>query len=109
MEGHLPIPPKAGHTWAIDILGSIPKVGHFRKIFVAVCTLSRYTWAVPLCSGTAAEVIKQFDFHFRLLGYPQVVVNDNAGAFTGSEFKTYLQSHNIKNIQPLHTIHVLIP
>ena len=97
IEGHLVVPPRAGHTWAIDIVGSIPKVGNFSKILVSVCTLSRFTCAVPLASGTAGEVIKKLENTFHILGYPEMLISDNAGAFTGAEFSNYLKSHNIRH------------
>ena len=93
--GHLVIPPRAGHTWAIDIVGSLPKSGFYYKILVMVCTLSRFTWADHLTAGTAVEVIRKLEDLFHRYGSPVVLVSDNAGCFTGKEFKNYLSFRNI--------------
>ena len=97
VEGHLKLPPRSGHTFAIDIVGSLPKSGVFSKILVVVCTYSRYTRAVPLCTGTGTEVIKRLKEIFSYFGRPVCLISDNAGAFVSQEFSAYLQSHNISH------------
>ena len=97
MDGHLVIPPRPGHTWAIDVLGSLPKSGYYNKILVMVCTLSRFTWVEPLSAGTASEVIKNLESLFYRYGTANVLVSDRAGAFTGYEFENYLTKKNIKH------------
>ena len=95
IPGHLVIPPRAGHTWAIDILGSLPKSGFYSKILVSICTFSRFTRAVPLTTGAAVEVIKRLEDLFHVYGVPEVLVSDRAGAFTGNEFEEYFKYRNI--------------
>ena len=95
MEGHLVFPPHAGHTYAIDIVGSLPKAGQYCKILVVVCTFSRFTAAAALQAGTAAEVIKALEEMFPLMGYPQQIVTDNAGNFTSDLFLGYLKEKGI--------------
>ena len=97
LEGHLAIPPRAGHTYAIDIVGSLPKVGTSRKILVVVCTYSRYTFAEDISAGTAAEVITKLDKLFHLIGFPEELVSDNAGNFTSELFESYLNSNGIEH------------
>ena len=98
IPGKLRIPPRAGHTFAIDIVGSLPKSGVFYKILVVVCTFSRYVLAAPLVTGTASEVIKRLEEFFDVLGHPEGLVSDNAGAFTSLEFKGYLGEYIIHHL-----------
>ena len=97
MEGHLVFPPKAGHTYAIDIVGSLPKAGLYQKILVIVCTFSRFTTAVPLQAGTSAEVINALEKVLPLIGYPEQIVSDNAGNFTSELFLNYLKKMKIEH------------
>ena len=97
LEGHLVIPPDAGHTYAIDIVGSLPKAGQYRKILVIVCTFSRFTAAAPLSAGSAVEVINALEKIFPLMGYPAQIVSDNAGNFTSDYFLDYLKGKGIEH------------
>ena len=54
---HLMLPPQASHTWAIDLVGGLPRSGAYNQILVCVCTFSRYTVTYPMSSGAAAEII----------------------------------------------------
>ena len=98
IPGKLKIPPHAGHTYAIDIVGSLPKSGVYYKILVVVCTFSRYVVAAPLVTGTASEVIKRLEEFFDILGHPEGIVSDRAGAFTGLEFEGYLGQYIIHHL-----------
>ena len=42
MSGHLVLPPHAGHTYAIDILGSLPAANGCNQILILVCTFGSY-------------------------------------------------------------------
>ena len=98
IPGKLKIPPRAGHTYAIDIVGSLPKSGVYFKILVVVCTFSRYVVAAPLVTGSASEVIKRLEEFFDILGHPEALVSDRAGAFTGLEFEGYLGEYVIHHL-----------
>lgn len=95
LPGNLLTPPQPGNTWAIDILGSIPKSGYYNKVLVVICTFSRFTWAYPLVAGSATEVIKNLEDLFHRYGPGEVLVSDRAGAFTGKEFENYLKFRNL--------------
>ena len=94
-EFHLRTPPYSGHSFAIDLLGGIPRSGKFNQILVVVCTLTRYALLRSLESGTAEEVIKHLREIFRTLGSPVVLSSDNAGAFTSHLFKSFLAEKNM--------------
>ena len=92
---HLKLPPHAGHTWAIDLLGSVGESGGFKQILVVVCTYSRFTVVKPLKNGKAGEVMLKLIDLFSYLGTPRVLISDNAGSFTGKEFQEFLTKQGI--------------
>ena len=97
MEGHLVFPTEAGHTYAIDIVGSIPTAGQYKKILVIVCAFSRFTVATALRMGTTAEVIRALEETFTRIGYPAQIISDNAGNFTSDDFLNYLAGQGIEH------------
>ena len=97
MEGHLRLPPSKGDTYAIDILGSIPKSGSYDKILVLVCTYSRMTKIFALTAATAVKVMEKLDLTFSFWPKPNTLISDNAGCFTSNHFQEYLDGKNIKS------------
>ena len=84
------MPPYPNHTIAIDILGGLPKSGKYNQILVIVCAYSRFTKAMPMSSGTAAEIMGCLNTFFEFYGEPSYIISDNAGSFLSMKFEEFL-------------------
>ena len=97
MCGHLHLPPRANHTLAIDILGSLPKSNSYDQCLIVVCTYSRFVRVAPLKNGTALAVQNVLTTIFQWQGKCSMIISDNAGCFLSHQFKDFLEERQINH------------
>ena len=95
----MPQPPRAFHTWAIDLVGPFPrdKTG---KQYLLTCIdyLTGWAEAIPLASKKAALVREAIAYHLvARYGLPEVILSDNGGEFTGSVIEDWMRECGIRH------------
>lgn len=71
---------------------------HGREYLVTVDRYSKWPHCTPLISSRSSEVIKSLETQFSMLGYPEILVSDNAPQFSSYEFKCFTQDRDIKHV-----------
>ena len=102
----MPLPPRAFHAWAIDLVGPLPrdKAG---KQYLLTCIdyLTGWAEAIPIASKKAALVREAIAYnlvaHYDL---PEVIISDNGGEFTASVMENWMREMGIQHHQtsPYH-------
>jgi hypothetical protein len=91
----LPIPPRAFHTWTMDLITGLPrsKLGH-DAIVVFVCKASKLVhFAACLTAISAPQLARLFtDNIVRLHGLPETIISDRDPRFTATFWRSFWAS-----------------
>ncbi len=86
---------------ALDIVGPFPKSrrNNYRYILTAICVSSHYSWAIPLRSITAEDVVSGVISIFKDCQFPQEILTDRVTQFMSYVNKQFCSIFNIKHLR----------
>lgn len=91
--------PEPLHTVHVDHLGPFCKSRSGNNyLLLIVDSFTKFTWAVPVRTTKAGEVIKALMNIFSLFGFPKRIVSDSGSCFKSKAFKQFCLENQIKHI-----------
>lgn len=96
-RGIIPTPSSPFHTWGIDLVGPFPRDRRGRQyLLTCIDHLTGWCEAIPIASKKAETVQEAFmDNIVARYGLPSVLISDNGGEFTSSNFEQWLREFGV--------------
>jgi len=98
-RGRIPTPPTPFHTWGIDLVGPFPRDRRGRQyLLTCIDHLTGWAEAIAIASKKAETVQEAFMEHIvARYGIPSVIISDNGGEFTSTNFEAWLRELGISH------------
>ena len=98
-RGMVPTPPRAFHSWAIDLIGPMARDRRGKSwLLTAVDLLTGWCEAIPIASKHADTVQEAFLTNIvARYGLPVMCLSDNGGEFTGAAFEDWLKEFGVEH------------
>ena len=98
-RGMVPTPPRAFHSWAVDLIGPMPRDRRGRSwLLTAVDLLTGWCEAIPIASKHSDTVQEAFLTNVvARYGIPVMCLSDNGGEFTGEAFESWLREFGVEH------------
>jgi transposase InsO family protein len=98
-RGRVPTPPRPFHSWAIDLVGPMPRDRRGRTyMLTAIDLLTGWAEAIPVASKHAETIQEAFLTNIvARYGIPALCLSDNGGEFTGAAFEEWLREFGVEH------------